>query len=117
MEYPLKRITLDADLIDNKSLEDFVSINTFRFFSITGIPSKFLEKNVEIWEEDDDYKTSRELVHSMRVVNDIAEREVALMEEYNKLHTTNEKQKQYLLLLVKQYRQKYPDAKKSTLLS
>jgi len=26
----------------------------------------------------------------MRVVNDIAERGVALMEEYNKLHTTNE---------------------------
>jgi hypothetical protein len=52
----------------------------------------------------------------MRVVNDITEQGVALMEEYNKLHTTNEEQKQYLLLLVKQYRQKYPDTKKSTLL-
>jgi hypothetical protein len=47
----------------------------------------------------------------MRVVNDIAERGVALMEEYNKLHTTNEEQKQYLLLLVKQYRKKRPDTK------
>lgn len=52
----------------------------------------------------------------MRVVNDIAERGVALMEEYNKLHTNNEEQKQYLLLLVKDYRQKYPDSNKSTLL-
>jgi len=45
----------------------------------------------------------------MRVVNDIAERGVTLMEEYNKLHTTNEEQKQFLLLLIKQFRQKYPD--------
>lgn len=30
----------------------------------------------------------------MKVVNDIVEREVALMEEYNNLHTTNEEQKQ-----------------------
>jgi hypothetical protein len=47
----------------------------------------------------------------MRVVNDIAERGLALMEEYNKLYTTNEEQKQYLLLLVKQYRNKCPDTK------
>lgn len=48
----------------------------------------------------------------MKVVNDIAERGVALMQEYNKLHTNNEEQK---LLLVKEYRQKYPDSNKSTL--
>jgi hypothetical protein len=113
---PIKRITVDADVIHNKTLEYFVSSNTRRFFSITGIPSAFLEKNVEVWEEDDDYKTSKEIVCSMKVVNDIAERGVALMEEYNKLHTTNEEQKQYLLLLVKQYRKIYPDSKKSTLL-
>ena len=32
-----------------------------------------------------------------------------LMEEYNKLMTIDEEQKQYLLLLVKEYRKKYPD--------
>lgn len=53
----------------------------------------------------------------MRVVNDIAERGVALIEEYNKLITINEEQKQYLLLVVKQHRQKYPNTKKSTLLA
>jgi len=37
----------------------------------------------------------------MRVVNDIAEHGVALMDEYNKLHTTDEEQKQFLLLVVK----------------
>jgi len=47
-------------------------------------------------------------------VNDIAERGVALMDEY-KLHTTDEEQKQFLLLVVKEYRQRYPDRSMKTL--
>lgn len=52
----------------------------------------------------------------MKVVNDIAERGVALMDEYNRLHTNDEEQKQYLLLTVKDYRRRFPDTKKSTLM-
>ncbi|CAH2098311.1 unnamed protein product [Euphydryas editha] len=58
-----------------------------------------------------------EKLYSMKVVNDIAERGVALIEEFNKLVTTDEDQKQFLLLVVKNYRQMYPDIKKSTLLA
>lgn len=32
----------------------------------------------------------------MRVVNDLSEQGVALMEQYNKLHTINKEQKQFL---------------------
>ena len=77
----------------------------------------FLKNDVENWDNDENYKRNKAIVYSMRVVNDIAERGVALMEEYNKLHTTDEEQKQYLLLLVKDHRKKFPDTKKSTLLS
>ena len=87
-----KRITLDINAIENKSLEDFVSSNTLNFFSITGISSGFLKKKVEDWEDDAEYQKSRQLVRCMRVVNDIAERGVALMDEYNKIHTNNEEQ-------------------------
>lgn len=45
---PIKRMTLDADVIHNTTLECYVSRNTCRFFSITGIPSAFPKKNVEI---------------------------------------------------------------------
>ena len=45
----------------------------------------------------------------MKVVNGIAERGVAQMDEYNKLLTSNEEQKQFLLLIVKEYRGVYPD--------
>lgn len=91
--------------------------NTLRFFRILGISSAFLQKEPRLWEEDEDYKASREIVRSMRVVNDIAERGVALIEEFNKLITRDEEQKQFLLLVVKKFRQKYPDTKKSTLLA
>lgn len=108
-DYSPKRINLNASHIGELNIEDFVTSNTLRFFIILGISSAFLKK-------DDDYKKSKNIVRSMRVVNDIAERGVALIEEYNKLITTNEEQKQFLLLVVKNYRQKYHNTKKSTLL-
>lgn len=117
LEYCPKRITLESDLVLHKNIEDFVSSNTYRFFRITGMSPDFLKTEVETWNNDDSYIRNKAIVQNMRVVNDIAERGVALMEEYNKLHTTNEDQKQYLLLLVKDYRKKFPDTKKSTLLS
>ena len=76
-----------------------------------------MEKDVETWNEDSDYVVAKNIVHSLRVVNDLFERGVALMKEFNKLITTNEEQKQYLLLLVKDYRKKYPNTNKSTLIS
>lgn len=114
---PLKRARIDPEVILQKNLQDFVSGNTLRFFEILNLPSDFLETDVSTWSENESYKTCKSLVTSIKVVNDVAERGVALMEEYNKLHTKDEEQKQYLLLLVKQFRSKYPDSKKSTLLS
>ncbi|KAL4721447.1 hypothetical protein ACJJTC_007164 [Scirpophaga incertulas] len=113
----LKRINLDMATIHEKNIENFVSSNSLKFFQVLGISSDFFYKDVETWNEDPDYIAAKNIVHSLRVVNDIAERGVALMEEYNKLITTNEEQKQYLLLLVKEYRKKYPNTNKSTLAS
>ena len=49
-------------------------------------------------------------------MNDIAERGVALVCKYYKLPTNSEDQKQFLLLVVKEYRQRYPDRNKKTLM-
>ncbi|GBP29714.1 40S ribosomal protein SA [Eumeta japonica] len=67
-EYSPKRITLDISHIEEKSIENFVNSNTLRFFTILGIPSTFLQKEPRLWEEDEDYKASREIVRSMRVI-------------------------------------------------
>lgn len=114
---PLKRVRVDPDVVLKKNLSDFVSSKSLRFFELLNIPTDFLQKDVKEWEEDDSYMSGKAVVRSLRVVNDVAERGVALMEEYNKLHTRDEEQKQYLLLLVKQFRNKYPNSKKSTLMN
>lgn len=111
-----KKAALDYDAIVNKNIEDFISTNTMNFFKITGISCEFIQKDPELWEEEESFKSAKEIVQHMRVVNDIAERGVALMEEYNKLHTSEEEQKQYLMLLVKNYRQKNPNCNKANLL-
>ena len=112
----MKRISLDPKLIRTKELSDFVTSNTHRFFTITGFSSSLFVKDISQWEEYDDYISVKASIRCLRVVNDIAERGVALMEEYNKLHTNNEKQKQFLLLTVKDYRKEHPDTKKSNLM-
>lgn len=120
LEHSPKRVTLsstDINLISEKELDHFVTSNTMKFFEIMNIPSSFLQKSVELWSDDPEYKAAKDVVNSMRVINDIAERGVALIEEFNKLITVNEEQKQYLLLVVKDFRKKYPNAKKSTLVS
>lgn len=112
-----KRINVDIENIGNKNLEDFVTSNTKRFFSITGLSSDFLKKKVEDWIKDKEYIQSKEIVTKCKVVNDTAERGVSLIQEYNKILTLDEDQKQYILLLVKSFRQKFPNYKKATLLS
>ncbi|KAK3923590.1 DNA-directed RNA polymerase subunit beta' [Frankliniella fusca] len=54
-------------------------------------------------------------VLKLRVTNDCAERGVALVEEYNKILTADEEQKQFLILGVKEHRKRYPNVNKTTL--
>lgn len=115
LKFSLKCITVEPDIISTKNLKDLVSNNMFRFFRIFGVSSEFLDGNLEIWEEDQNYKKSIKKNYSFyESINDITERGVELMEEYNKIHINNGKQKQFLLLIIKQFRQKYHDVKKST---
>jgi hypothetical protein len=115
-DHPVKRAIVDPAMIHSKELNDFVSSTTREFFRITGLSSQFLELDVEQWDDDNEYKSVKATVCSLKVINDIAERGVALMDEFNKLFTNDEEQKQYLLLVVQRYRQKYPDRNKSTLI-
>jgi len=56
-EHPVKRAKLDPPAIRAKQLEDFVTSNTHRFFNITGFSASLLDKDVEAWTEDENYKS------------------------------------------------------------
>ncbi|KAL4135150.1 hypothetical protein QTP88_006793 [Uroleucon formosanum] len=66
----------------------------------------------QLWDTDENYKIGFHMVQQLKVVNDTAERSIKLIEDYNSIITKNEDQKQFLLQVVRNYRQKYPDTEK-----
>ena len=62
----------------------------------------------EKWNESDDYKTAKERISRLRVVNDTAERGVKLFEDFNNLLTNDEQQKQFVLQVVERNRKSIP---------
>jgi hypothetical protein len=115
-EKPLKRIAVDgsAATFSCKTLADFVTRKSRDFFDRLSIGSDFLEVDPCEWETRADYQAAAEFVRTMQVVNDSAERGVALMQSYNNILTKNEDQKQYLLQVVEQHRQTFPNATKAS---
>ena len=72
----------------------------------------WLEIEPCLWSENTDYLASQKIVSGLSVVNDAAERGVALIEEYNQILTKQEGQKQALLQVVSEHRRQYPDSSK-----
>lgn len=111
----LKRIKIPVKSIKDSSLTQFVSRNTMNFFSCLDIVTDFLHADPDTWDSREDYKAACLVTQNLKVINDSAERGVALIEEYNSLLTKNEEQKQYLLQVVQDHRKRFPDPRKSTL--
>ena len=109
---------MDVIAVNMKEVPDFITFNTSRFFEITGLGCDFLQQDpVAIpREKNEDYLSVEAIVSNMCVVINFAERGVVLIEEYNELHTTDEDQKQFLLLTVKNYTQQHPNRNKTKLL-
>ena len=114
-EHPIKRAVVNPNYIQYRKLEDFVSSNTFRFFEGIGLESTFLKKDPNEWFGDATYIVAKDIVEHILVVNDNAERGVSLITEYNRLHTCNEEEKQFLLQVVSNHRLHYPNCLKATL--
>jgi len=113
-----KRIYLSKEDVLNfhkKSMSDFASQKTLNFFDRFCLSKKFLDKEITQWHTDEDYLKAKELVDYLKVVNDLAERGVKLMEEYNGKLTKNENEKQYILQVVSEMRKLYPNINKQTL--
>lgn len=113
LQIPLKRPQVTGSP-RSLSIEDFETTNTDRFFTILGIQSGWLEKEPCSWNEDSDYLASKQIVSGLSVVNDRAERGVALIVEYNQILTKHEGQKQALLQVVSEHRRQFPDSSKAT---
>ena len=110
----LKRLDRVSD-VTSKSLEDFVTSKSLEMLNSLCVDQSFLEVDPDSWNDSEPYKKARLRVNELRVVNDCAERGVALITQYNDILTKNEEQRQYLLQVVQQYRGQFKTPKKSTL--
>jgi len=114
-----KRLNIQNYNIQNileKKIENFITVDSLKFFTRFNLSTSFLDLEPQLWDTDENYKIGFHMVQQLKVVNDTAERSIKLIEDYNSIITKNEDQKQFLLQVVRNYRQKYPDSKKSTLL-
>jgi len=114
----MKKINIRSSEVKEFVKKDFVDLTspeTLNFFSRFSISTEFFNVDPDTWETKEDNQKGLEIVKNLMVVNDVAERNVKLIEEYNTILIKVEDQKQYLLQVVIEYRKKYPDSKKSTL--
>jgi len=92
----------DVQHIFGKNLQlDLVGANSKNVFKKFNIPEDFLKVKPNEWPNLQGYKKGKCIMHSLKVVNDTAERGVKLMQEYNHKFTTNEDQKQFVLQVKK----------------
>ena len=75
-------VDLSADLTQN-TRADFVTTSSRTFFVTLGIDDGFLETDPAEWHDDPRYVAAAGKANGITVVNDFAERGVALMETYN----------------------------------
>lgn len=115
LEDPPQRIKVDLKSLPQKTLASFVTMQSVRLLDQLNLPRGFLDVDPEEWTDRADFQEASSVIHSLKVVNDSAERGVALIQEYNGILTHDEEQLQFLMQVVEQHRHKFPDCSKRTL--
>jgi len=72
----------DASAFADKSSVEFVSKNSMKLFQRLALPTSFLSKPPAEWESLEEYKRCEDFFNKLSVVNEVAERGVALSQEY-----------------------------------
>ncbi|KAG0721678.1 hypothetical protein GWK47_045974 [Chionoecetes opilio] len=72
-----------------------------------------LEKSPETWETEATFLDMKRNVSQMKVVNEAAERGIALATSFNSIITMDEVQQQYLLKVVAKHRREHPSTSKA----
>jgi len=74
-----------------------------------------MNSDPETWNDSPVYTQNKSIISSLKVINDIAERSIALMSNFNASITENESEMQRLIQVVEDHRQRVPDSSKRTL--
>ena len=111
-----KAVISEKELTDDLDLSKFLTKNTLKFFNLMKIDFNFVRMHPKIWENEKIYQEGKKRAREMLVVNDLAERGLAMFTNFNGKLTNQEDQKQFLLQVVEKHRKEFPDDRKSTLI-
>jgi hypothetical protein len=105
---------VDLKEFPGATLSSLVTADSSKLFSKLQLSKDFMNADPAAWQEDASYRAGQKRLLQLKVVNDVAERAVALAQHFNG-KVKRENQMQYLLQCVEAHRKLYPDSKKSTL--
>jgi len=112
---PPKRPEIPLNSFNSCTLDNLVTNNSMNLFRLLNLSTEFLSTDPDMWEEQESYAVAKRRLATLKVVNDTTERGVALIQEYNKTLTKDERDLQFLLQVVADHRQLYPVANKTDL--
>lgn len=88
----------------NPSLADFATQRSLKFFEKMKIEASFLELPAATWYQHENYQKGEKRVKLLKIVNDLAERGVQLCEQYCKILTKNEEEREFIMQTVEKNR-------------
>lgn len=94
----------DYPELKNLRISDLVCQKTTVFFKLLGLDISFMDEPVSNWTNITAYQQSKVFLQNIKVVNDVAERAVRLVQDYNKKNWTDEQKFQDMLRTVARYR-------------
>jgi len=93
-----------SNFVNNELPTSLLSAKSMMMFKRFGLSTNFLKIDSSEWNTQNDNIQGQQIIRSLKVVNDTAERGVKLMEEFNEKITKDEDQKQFLLKVSSLYK-------------
>jgi hypothetical protein len=115
--WTIRGIKLEStDGLETKSLHHLVASSSQSALRSLGLDIDFLFNSDPItWNQSPAFQKVKSIIASLKVVNDMAERSIALMSSCNLSITKSETEMQKLIQVVEDHRKRVPDARKSIL--
>lgn len=108
----IKHTILNNAELAMQPLEYFIGPSSYLLFSLLDVDISFLTLDASLWKKNDHYQSGKKAVQNLRVVNDTAERAIALATKFNLCITKDENERQLLYRKVHANRQQLPNCNK-----
>lgn len=101
-------LTRASSIRTSDTLASFITTDTKEFFEIINISTDFMSKNESEWPAEESYQTGKKRSASLQVLNDVAERGVKLIADFNDKGTRDATQQGFMLQVIESHRKRFP---------